>query len=175
MTDRRYPIGPFAPKETYSDEEVQEFIRVIAAIPAEYRKRLEGLSDDDLLRTYREGSWNLRQLIHHVADMQVLHYFRMKKAITEPDYNEVTLVDMNAWAATPDSLDLPIESSLAIFEGVHVRYAYLASTLTEAQFARRYYHPVRHFWIDQKIALAMSVWHVQHHLAHIDLALGNLE
>ncbi|MGX5857849.1 YfiT family bacillithiol transferase [Dyadobacter jiangsuensis] len=175
MTDRRYPIGPFALKEIYSDDEIREFIRVIAEIPAEYRKRVETLPDAALLKTYREGSWNIRQLIHHVADLQFVHYLRMKKAITEPDYDEVTLIDMNAWAATPDSLNVPIEASLAIFEGTHARYAYLAGTLSDEQFARRYFHPLRGFWIDQKQALAMSVWHVKHHLAHIDLALGNIE
>jgi len=175
MTDRRYPIGPIALKDAYSDEEIREFIRIIAEIPAEYRKRVENLSDEDLRKTYREGSWNIRQLIHHVADLQFVHYLRMKKAITEPDYDEVTLIDMNAWAGTPDSLNVPIEASLAIFEGTHARYAYLAGTLNEEQFARKYYHPTRKFWFDQKQALAMSVWHVKHHLAHIDLALGNIE
>lgn len=175
MTDRRYPIGPFALKETYSDDEIRELIRIIAEIPAEYRKRVGNLPDTGLLKTYREGSWNIRQLIHHVADLQFVHYLRMKKAITEPDYDEVTLIDMNAWAATPDSLNAPIEASLAIFEGTHARYAYLAGTLSDEQFARRYFHPLRGFWIDQKQALAMSVWHVKHHLAHIDLALGNIE
>lgn len=175
MTDRSYPIGPFALKEIYSDDEIREFIRVIAEIPAEYRKRVENLPDAALLKTYREGSWNIRQLIHHVADLQFVHYLRMKKAITEPDYDEVTLIDMNAWAATPDSLNVPVEASLAIFEGTHARYAYLAGTLSDEQFARRYFHPLRGFWIDQKQALAMSVWHVKHHLAHIDLALGNIE
>lgn len=175
MTDRRFPIGPIALKESYSDDEIREFIRIIAEVPAEYRKRIAKLPDEDLLKTYREGSWNIRQLIHHVADLQFVHYLRMKKAITELDYNEVTLVDMNAWACTPDSLNAPVEASLAIFEGTHARYAYLAGTLSEAQFARKYYHPLRGFWIDQRQALAMSVWHVQHHLAHIDLALGNIE
>ncbi|MCF0073577.1 putative metal-dependent hydrolase [Dyadobacter sp. CY261] len=175
MTDRRYPIGLFELKDTYSDDEVREFIRIIAEIPTEYRNRVARLSDENLLRTYREGSWNIRQLIHHVADLQFVHYLRMKKAITEPDYTEVTLIDMNAWAGTPDSLNVPIESSLAIFEGTHARYAYLAASLNEEQLAKRYYHPTRKFWFDQKQALAMSVWHVKHHLAHIDLALSNTE
>ncbi|SDE33952.1 DinB superfamily protein [Dyadobacter soli] len=175
MTDRRFPIGPIALKETYSDEEVREFIQIIAEIPAEYRKRVEHLSDEDLAKTYREGSWTIRQLIHHVADLQFVHYLRMKKAITEPDYKEVTMIDMNAWAFTSDSLHMPIDVSLSIFEGTHARYAYLAGSLNEEQFARKYYHHLRGFWLDQRQALAMSVWHVKHHLGHIDLALGNLE
>jgi hypothetical protein len=71
MTDRRYPIGPIALKDAYSDDEIREFIRIIAEIPAEYRKRVANLSDEDLLKTYREGSWNIRQLIHHVGRLAI--------------------------------------------------------------------------------------------------------
>lgn len=174
MTDRKFPIGKLVLQDSYSKEEIGQLIEVIASIPAEYRKRVADLSDEDLLKTYREGSWNIRQLVHHVADLQFVHYLRMKKAITEPDYREVTLIDMNAWAGTPDSLNMPVAPSLALFEGTHARYAYMAGALSEEQLAIRYYHAPRNFWFDQAQALAMSVWHTRHHLAHIDLALGNI-
>lgn len=175
MIDRKFPIGQLVLQEDYSRKEINEMIRIIGSIPAEYAKLVAGLHDEDLLKTYREGSWNIRQLVHHVADLQFVHYLRMKKAITEPDYKEVTLIDMNAWAGTPDSLNIPVSASMAIFEGTHERYAYLAGSLTDDQLAIRYYHPLRNLWINQKQALAMSVWHVRHHLAHINLALGNIE
>lgn len=175
MTDRKFPIGPLVLQEDYSREEINEFIHIISSVPAEYANLITGLNDDDLLKTYREGSWNIRQLVHHVADLQYVHYLRMKKAITEPDYQEVTMIDMNAWAFTPDSLNVPVAASIAIFEGTHARYAYLAGGLTDEQLAIRYYHPSRKLWINQKQALAMSVWHVRHHLAHIKLALGSME
>ena len=171
MIDRRYPIGQMILRDDYSPVELQDMIHIIETIPAEYRTLVENLTDEELSKTYREGSWNIRQVVHHVADMQFLHYFRMKKAITEPDYKEATIIDMNAWAATADSLNAPILDSLMIFEGVHRRYAFLAETLTEEQFNIVYFHPVRKIGFNQKQALAMSVWHVQHHLAHIKLAL----
>ena len=171
MIDRRYPIGTMILREDYSSEELQTMIHIIETIPAEYRELVADLSSEDLSKTYREGSWNIRQVVHHVADMQFLHYFRMKKAITEPDYKEATIIDMNAWAATADSLNAPIHDSLMIFEGVHQRYAFLAKSLTEGELNITYFHPVRKIWFNQKQALAMSVWHVQHHLAHIKLAL----
>lgn len=174
MTDLKYPIGLFVLQETYTKEETDSFINVIASIPAEYKARVENLSDEDLLKTYREGSWNIRQLIHHVADLQFVHYLRIKKAVTEPDHKEPTLIDMNAWAGTIDSLNAPISDSLMILEGVHHRYAFFAGNLTEEQLNITYFHPVRKIWFTQKQALAMSVWHVKHHLAHIDIALGNL-
>ncbi len=171
MSDRKYPIGPFALQENYTPEELEEIIRIIETSPARYSETVAHLTDAELARTYREGGWNVRQLVHHVAEIALLHYFRMKKAITEPGY-EITLIDMDAWAAAKDSLTLPVLPSLAMFDAIHQRYASLAGTLSEEQLAVSYYHPVRNIWISQKHGLAMSAWHVQHHLAHIRLALS---
>jgi hypothetical protein len=170
----KFPIGRLAFQASYTSEELAKLIAILEVAPGQYRQLVENRSAEELAKTYREGSWTIQQLVHHVADMQMTHFFRMKKAITEPDYDTLTMVDMGAWVATPDALTAPIEDSLLMFEGVHRRYAYLTRSLTEAQLARNCYHPVRQIWINQAQAIAMSAWHVQHHLAHIKLALGLL-
>lgn len=172
MDDRKYPIGPFVAQDTYSADELAHLIRIIENSPAQYRQLVENLSPADLAKTYREGSWTVHQLVHHVADIQFVHFFRMKKALTEPDYKVITLIDMNAWAHTPDAVEAPIDDSLLLFEGVTKRYMYLAKSLTEPMLAIDYYHPVRQIMLTQAQALAMTAWHVQHHLAHIKLALA---
>lgn len=172
MTDRIHPIGPFVAQEDYSREALETLIKSIEAAPAAYRSLVENLSDKDLTKTYRDDSWNIRQIVHHVADIQFLHYFRMKKAMTEPDYKEVTLIDMNAWVTLSDSQLSPISDSLIAFEGITSRYMFLAKTLTEEQWAIRYYHPLRKLWFNQKQALAMTAWHVGNHLGHVKWALG---
>ncbi|QIP17092.1 putative metal-dependent hydrolase [Spirosoma aureum] len=174
MDNRKYPIGPFVIQETYSPGELAQIIHRIETIPAEYRRLVENLSPDDLAKTYREGSWTVRQLVHHVADIQLLHYLRMKKALTEPDYSEATMIDMNAWAGTADATTAPVDDSLLLFEGAHRRYAYLARSLDEKALAIRYNHPVRKIQFTQAQALAISVWHAEHHLAHIKLALSTI-
>ncbi|WP_439556742.1 YfiT family bacillithiol transferase [Dyadobacter sp.] len=175
MTDRKYPIGPFVPQESYTEEELAELIATIESAPAAYRELAANFSDEDLRKTYREGSWTVQQLIHHVADIHLVHFFRMKKALTEPAYKEVTLINMDGWVKTPEADLYPIADSLAIFESIGNRYVYLAKNLTAEQLDIAYFHPVRQMWISQKQALAMSAWHVKHHFAHIELALGILE
>ncbi|MFT4031670.1 MAG: DinB family protein [Siphonobacter sp.] len=171
MQDRKFPIGPFVLKEEYTPEEFQELLTIIENSPSDYQYITANLTSADLVKTYREGSWTVQQLVHHVADIQLLHYFRMKKALTETDYTTLTLISMDGWAATPDGKYAPLEDSLLLFEGVTGRYVYLAKSLGDEQLAIQYYHPVRHFWLNQKQALAMTAWHIQHHLAHIRLAL----
>ena len=172
MEDRKYPIGPFVTRDTYTADEVRQFIDIIEASPSQYRQLTENLSPTDLAKTYRKGSWTVQQLVHHVGDIQLLHYLRMKKALTEPNYTEATMIDMNGWAATADATTAPVDDSLLLLEGVHRRYAYLAKSLDEKALAITYDHPVRKIKINQAQALAMSAWHVQHHLAHIKLALS---
>lgn len=169
--DRRYPIGPFTPQAHYSSDDLSTILARIADTPAQYRTLAATLRPDDLSKTYREGSWTVQQLIHHVADIQCLHFFRMKKALTESDYTTVTLIDMDAWVNTPDATTAPIDDSIRLLEGITPRYVRLGERLTDAQRAIQYYHPIRQYWVNQAQALAMSAWHLEHHLAHIRLAL----
>jgi hypothetical protein len=175
MIDRKFPIGPFSAQEHYTEEELAGLISIAEAAPAKYRNLVGGLSDEELSKTYRDGSWTVRQLVHHVADIHLLHFFRMKKALTEPDYKQVTLINMDGWAATPEACLMPIETSLAMFESIGNRYVYLAQNLTQEQLDMAYFHPARKIWLNQRHALAMTAWHVEHHFAHLRIALGEIE
>jgi hypothetical protein len=172
LTQLKFPIGPFAPRENISKTELDELIQTIASAPANYRKATETLGGNDLRKTYREGSWNVQQLVNHVADMQLLHFFRMKKALTEPDYKEITQVNIDGWAHTQDGLNSSVADSLHMFEGITKRFVFLMRSLDEKQQEISYYHPARQIMLNQKNAISMSAWHVKHHLAHINIALG---
>ncbi len=171
MEELKYPIGRFDFTADCSAEKLSEALEVIKSIPKDYQKLTANLSETDLLKTYREGSWTVQQLVHHVADMHVLHFLRMKSALTDPDYQEATMVKIDGWANTKDATDFPIAASLAMMEGIHSRYAKLGSELTAAEYDRTYQHPVRNLAYNQRQALALTAWHAQHHLAHIKIAL----
>ncbi len=172
MTDRKFPIGPFVMQERYTPADVTDLLETIDRSVGEYQLTVGSLSPADRMKTYREGSWTVQQLVHHVADIHLLHFLRMKKALTEPDYTDVTLINMDGWAKTADGLDAPVVDSLLMLDGINRRYMYLARSLTEPMLAITYHHPIRQRQFDQAQALAMSAWHVQHHLAHIRLALA---
>jgi hypothetical protein len=173
QTDKlKFPIGPFTRRENIGKSEIEELISDIENAPSAYRKIVANLSTEDLKKTYRPGSWNVQQLINHVADMQLLHFLRMKKAITEQDYKEVTLVNMDGWAQTADGMSSPVADSIEMFEGITKRFVRLMRSLTGSQLEIEYYHPVRKYTLNQKNAIAMTAWHVRHHLEHLRIALG---
>jgi hypothetical protein len=81
-------------------------------------------------------------------------------------------VDVEGWARTTDGLTSPVEDSLDMFEGIGKRFVLLMKSLDEQQKEISYYHPVRKTTLNQKQAIAMTAWHVRHHLEHIRIALA---
>ena len=169
----KFPIGAFVKKDEYSPDEFASLIKEMEDSLDAYKALAESINLEGLSKTYRPGSWNIQQLFHHVADIQLLHFLRMKKAITEPDYKQITLIDMDGWANTKDGTLAPIEDSILMLEGITKRYLYLIRSLSEAELKIAYHHPLRGFDINQTQAVAMSSWHLKHHLAHINQALEN--
>jgi uncharacterized damage-inducible protein DinB len=171
LTRLKFPIGPFVSPENIGSEELIKLIKTVEDAPSRYGEIAASLSDADLKKTYREGSWNVQQIFSHVADMQMLHFFRMKKALTENDYKEITLVNMDGWASTADGRESSVSDALLMFESITRRFVHLMRSLDDKQKDISYYHPVRKINLSQKQAIAMSAWHVRHHLEHLRIAL----
>lgn len=171
MENLQYPIGRFGVKPTYTTEDMEQLLAAMATAPTRYKQQVAALADTDLEKTYREGSWTIRQLTHHVADIHLLNFLRVKKLLTEEGYIATT-IDMDAWAATKDAISAPVSDSLLILEGINNRFLYLLKRLDEQAFSKTYYHPVRKIHFSLKAALHMAIWHLEHHLGHIQLALG---
>ncbi len=100
--DVRYPIGRYAPPEAISERQVDDWIREIAALPADLRGTVASLADGQLDAPYRPGGWTVRQVVHHLFDSHLNSYVRFKRALTE-DRPVVEVYDEKGWAELPDS------------------------------------------------------------------------
>jgi hypothetical protein len=169
----QYPIGKWAAKESYSSEEIQQNIALMRAYVLKYKELTQHLSEEDLEKTYREGSWTIRQVVHHVADTHLWHFIRIKQALTEENAVGV-FGNVNALSALADSAKAPIADSLQMIESTHNRYAYLFENIAESDFAKTYYHPFRQINVTIPQAIDMTVWHAKHHLGHIEIALKSV-
>ena len=68
MTDdlrARYPLGPQPDPQDVTPQDREQALSAIAALPAELRGAVAGLSDAQLDTPYREGGWTVRQVVHH--------------------------------------------------------------------------------------------------------------
>ena len=136
--DVRYPIGKLQVPEKVTFENIQEWLKEIETYTIRLRETVDSLSDEELSRTYREGSWTVRQLVHHIADSQLNMYQRLKLALTDENPT-VPAFDEEKWAIQPDT-KLPVESSIKMLEGINERIVSLGHSLTEEQLERAFTH-----------------------------------
>ena len=167
--DVKQPIGPLEVPERVTVEDVAKWLKQTESYTKRLREVVDGLSEEDLNKTYREGAWNVRQLVHHIADSQLNMYQRLKLALT--DHNPtVPAFDENQWAIQPDT-KLPVESSIKMLEGINERIVELGKHLNEADLNRTFTHQ-ENGEIKVSTKLAKLAWHEEHHLAHINIALA---
>ncbi|MFC4099249.1 YfiT family bacillithiol transferase [Paenibacillus xanthanilyticus] len=164
--DYRYPIGPFAHEGTVTPEQRELWIREIEKLPAKLRLAVEGLSEEQLDTPYRDGGWTVRQVVHHVADSHMNSLTRFKLALTE-EQPTIKPYAEDRWAELADAKRAPIELSLHLIEALHERWVLLLESMTEAEYARAFYHPESGETVPLDRNLGLYAWHGNHHAAHI--------
>jgi hypothetical protein len=162
--DSRFPIGRFDLNAVLSSETRHKALNDIEILPRQLRTAVAGMTEPQLDTSYRQDGWTIRQLVHHVADSHMNAYIRTKLAITEKTPT-IKPFDQDLWSELRDS-HLPIQCSLSILEGVHIRWTEINAALDEHSLARRFVHPeLGSLTVDAHIHL--YAWHGRHHLAHI--------
>jgi hypothetical protein len=163
----RFPIGKFVKPESVTPEQIKDAIARIESFPARLKKEVLHLSDEQLDTPYRPGGWTIRQVVHHCADSHMNAIIRFKLTLSE---NGTTIKPYaeNLFAEMAD-YKLPIDSSLQILEGVHLRLGVLLRAMKAEEFSWYYVHPEygTNYRLDQ--ATMLYAWHCDHHLAHIRL------
>ncbi|MEG0383556.1 MAG: putative metal-dependent hydrolase [Solibacillus sp.] len=164
-----FPIGKLQVPDKVTAENLQEWLKEIETYTNRLREVVDPLSDVELSKTYNDGSWTVRQLVHHVADSQLNMYQRLKLALTDENPT-VPAFDQDKWAVQPDT-KLPVESSIKMLEGINERIVCLGASLTEEQLDRVFTHQ-ENGELTVATKVAKLAWHEEHHLAHIKLALS---
>jgi len=165
MEDLRYPIGPFRPKPSISQNEREQMIEEIANAPSLLRKAVENLDEDRLNTPYRPDGWTVRQVVHHLADSHINSYIRFKLALTEKE-PAIKAYDEARWAELPEAKDGPIDISLDLLESLHRRWIIVLKSFSPSDFARTVLHPESGIITLDRL-LQLYAWHGKHHVAHI--------
>lgn len=173
MEHLKYPVGKFDSEKTdYQLEELLECVLQIQALPNELSKLLNGITAETAENSYRPGGWNIRQIIHHLADSHMNAWIRTKLLLSEENPT-VKPYDENLWAAERD-YGYAYEASYIILVGVHQRWSLLLlDTLkTPELLSRTFFHPEHNKSFSLAQLIAMYAWHGNTHLGHIRIALG---
>ena len=163
--DPRYPIGEeiILP---YSDREKENRLADILFLPRQLEYAVLNLDEKQLLTPYREGGWNLKQVVHHVADSHMNGYTRFKLGLTE-DNPTVKPYDEVKWAMLPDVYNVPINISLTLLHALHARWYEIAKNVSTEEWSRTVFHPGSQRTMTVWDVLGSYAWHGRHHTAHI--------
>ncbi len=93
-------------------------------------------------------------------------FIRIKWALTENN-PVIKAYDETLWAELVDNLNMSIQPTLSLLEGLHFRLAYIMKNLSEAELERSFIHPENNSEYRIKQIIGTYAWHGEHHLAHI--------
>jgi hypothetical protein len=163
--DPRYPIGRFQAPTDISAEDRARFIDEIEALPVRLRAAVSGLTQQQMDTPYRDGGWTVRQVVHHFADSHMNSFVRFKLGLTE-DSPTIKTYSEGACAETADSVNVPVDASLVLLDGLHRRWTVLLRSMTDQDYQRTFKHPEMGL-VRLDVNLALYEWHCRHHTAHI--------
>jgi uncharacterized damage-inducible protein DinB len=164
MSDLRFPTGKFSFDPDITPDKRRECIARIAAAPTALRNAVSGLDEHQLDTPYRPDGWTVRQVVHHLADSHVNAFIRFKLALTEHNPT-IKPYDEAAWALLAD-MRAAADVSLALVDGVHLRWVLVLESMTDQDFARPLQHPeMGPLTLDRMLQL--YAWHGGHHIAHV--------
>jgi hypothetical protein len=169
--DLRFPIGRFEFDGGATPEWREARIAEVAALPAQLRAAVDGLTGAEWETPYRPVGWTVRQVVHHLPDSHMNAYFRLKLALTE-DEPTIKPYDEAAWAELPDSREVPPEVSLTLLDALHRRWVAVLRAMAPEDFARTLRHPEHGRVLTLDEMLGTYAWHGRHHLAHVAQATG---
>ncbi|UXP33365.1 putative metal-dependent hydrolase [Reichenbachiella agarivorans] len=171
LTQLKFPIGEFIKPEVISNDQIKEWVADIEAFPSRVKILTTNLSVEQLNWRYRPDGWTIKQVVHHCADSHMNSLIRFKLALTE-DSPTIRPYHEERWAELIDSQDNDLSYTLSLLEGLHYRLVQLQRNLSEEDLKREFIHPEhgRRFTLAETIGI--YAWHSNHHLAHIQQALG---
>ena len=172
MTSLKYPIGLFEKPNEIHGEILNRWINNIQELPYLLNEEVKNMNNNDMSKTYREGSWHIRQIVHHIADSHMNAFARFKLGLTE-ELPTIKAYDENKWVSMADAVDTPINYSMTLLHALHERWANLLASLTEEQWERKLFHPGRNAEVSLWDLFAVYAWHGKHHVAHITTLRAN--
>ena len=122
-----------------------------------------------LSRRYGSDTWDVRHILHHLADAETVMFDRIRRVLSEPR-QVLWAFDQDAWARGLNYPDLPLELSRDVFASVRAAVLH---------YAERYYDAKGHLeWVHSETGVRTLkdefdkvASHNAHHLAQIRAAL----
>ncbi|HZN33695.1 MAG TPA: putative metal-dependent hydrolase [Pirellulaceae bacterium] len=164
MSPPDLPAGPYVAEPHPTPARRGELIAEIEQLPARLRSLVGGLPAGQLERRYK--NWNVRQIVHHLADSHMNAFVRFRLTLTE-ERPTIKPYDETRWAELPDSKSADVTLSLQLLEALHARWVLLLRAMSDADFQRSYFHPEYQKEFRLAEVLGLYAHHGRHHTGQI--------
>ena len=166
IEELKYPVGRYQKPATYEQQDIKEWMSVLAALPSWMDACIENLDQYQLATAYREGGWTVQQVVHHVADSHMNAYIRLKLALTEEN-PVIKPYAEQLWAELADNKFVPVNVSVTMLQTIHRRMLAVLEHMQPHEWERCYFHPEHQRNVPIWEMVAMYAWHSTHHTEHI--------
>ena len=165
MESLQYPIGKYI-EQPFSEKQLKEWLLDVETLPLHLEHAMLNLDEAQMLIPYREGGWNIKEIVHHVADSHMNASIRFKNALCEHNPS-IKPYNQDAWAKMTDTEELPVNISITLLFALHHRWHTILKNMQPEDWNRTMFHPEYNKTMTLWYMLGNYAWHGKHHVAHI--------
>jgi uncharacterized damage-inducible protein DinB len=143
-------------------------IEVLQQTPLRLEELLHGLMPADYELTYGPGKWSVREILAHLADVELSHSFRFRQTLAESE-PVLQPFDQDAWARRYQRADPSL--AVASFRAVRSWNLALLATLDLDGWLKEAYHPERGM-VSLDMMVRLLAGHDINHLGQLESIVG---
>jgi len=128
------------------------------------------LSEADLERDYGQGKWNIRQILHHLADAECVFHSRFKRIIAEPK-QVIWSFDQEDWESAFNYKTEPLTGKKDLYLICRDQNYLLVDKYYDSHGAKEFVHSINGLFT-LRYELARVGTHNAKHIGHMQMALG---
>lgn len=128
MCSRTHPYSP------------GEAMKIQAATYSKLRRLTKGLKPPQLAFRPAEGTWSIKEIVTHLADVEMVYGFRYRKILAE-ETPELSPFDQNLWAGNLNYHQRDLNSVLEMFRAVRQNNLDLMKVKSTKDWQRVGSHP----------------------------------
>jgi uncharacterized damage-inducible protein DinB len=118
----------------------QDPISVLQQTSSKLEHFLDILGPEDFEASYEQGKWTAREILAHMADVELLMGYRLRQAVAEPEHS-IQVMDQDTWAKRYKKLEPSL--SVETFRALRSWNLAFFSTLGLEDWNKEVLHPER--------------------------------
>jgi hypothetical protein len=143
-----------------------EPLSVLEQTPARISQLITGWSAGDLQWTSDPGRWSIAEIVHHLADSEIVFAYRVRMILAAPG-TPLQAFDQDAWSRAQHAAETDAQASLALFRALRGAMLVLMRRLGDEELDRFGMHAERG---KESIRYMQRLYagHDRNHLAQIE-------